>query len=41
MLVDRYPPLDLFAFVPKLLEEFEPELRELADSCRMTSCSKM
>lgn len=29
MLVDRYPPLDLFAFVPKLLAEFEPELREL------------
>lgn len=29
MLVERYDPTDLFAFVPKLVAEFEPELREL------------
>src|SRR3712207_3719169 len=29
MLVERYPPVSLFAFVPKLLCEFEPVLREL------------
>ena len=29
MLVDRYPPADLFALVPKLLADVEPELREL------------
>ena len=29
MLIDRYPPMALFAFVPKLLCEFEPVLREL------------
>ena len=29
MLVDRYPPADLFALVPKLLADFEPVLREL------------
>ena len=29
MLIDRYPPMDLFAFVPKLLCDFEPVLREL------------
>ncbi len=29
MLVDRYPPAQLFALVPKLLAEFEPVLREL------------
>jgi transposase, IS5 family len=29
MLIDRYPPVALFAFVPKLLCEFEPVLREL------------
>jgi IS5 family transposase len=29
MLTDRYPPVNLFAFVPKLVAEFEPELREL------------
>lgn len=28
MLIDRYPPLALFAFVPKLLCAFEPVLRE-------------
>jgi IS5 family transposase len=29
MIVDRYAPVNLFAFVPKLMAEFEPELREL------------
>jgi IS5 family transposase len=29
MLVERYPPVSLFAFVPKLLCDFEPVLREL------------
>jgi transposase, IS5 family len=29
MLVDRYPPMALFALVPKLLCDFEPVLREL------------
>lgn len=29
MLVDRYAPVDLFAFVPRLVADFEPELREL------------
>jgi transposase, IS5 family len=29
MLIDRYPRLELFAFVPKLLCDFEPVLREL------------
>ena len=29
MIVDRYDPMDLFAFVPKLQLEFEPELAEL------------
>lgn len=29
MLIDRYPPLALFAFVPKLLCDFEPVLRAL------------
>ena len=29
MLVERYPPVSLFAFVPKLLCEFEPVLRQL------------
>ena len=29
MLVERYPPVFLFAVVPKLLCEFEPVLREL------------
>lgn len=29
MLTDRYPPVNLFALVPKLVAEFEPELREL------------
>jgi transposase, IS5 family len=29
MLIDRYPPVELFAFVPKLLCEFEPVLCEL------------
>ena len=29
MLVDRYPPMDLFALVPPLLCAFEPVLREL------------
>src|ERR671938_895358 len=29
MIVDRYDPVDLFALVPKLLADFEPELREL------------
>ncbi|HEX2262292.1 MAG TPA: ISNCY family transposase, partial [Pseudonocardiaceae bacterium] len=29
MIVDRYPPENLFAVVPKLLADFEPELREL------------
>ncbi|MGH7037785.1 MAG: hypothetical protein ACREE4_02060 [Stellaceae bacterium] len=28
MLIDRYPPPALFAFVPKLLCDFEPVLRE-------------
>ncbi len=29
MIVDRYDPVNLFAFVPKLTADFEPELREL------------
>src|SRR5215213_5388443 len=29
MIVDRYPPVTLFAVVPKLVADFEPELREL------------
>jgi IS5 family transposase len=29
MIVDRYAPVNLFAFVPKLQADFEPELREL------------
>lgn len=29
MLVERYKPVNLFALVPKLYEDFEPELREL------------
>ncbi len=29
MLIDRYPPADLFALVPQLMAAFEPELREL------------
>src|SRR5918912_4104852 len=29
MLIDRYPPVALFAFVPKLLCDFEPVLRQL------------
>jgi transposase, IS5 family len=29
MLVDRYPPVDLFALVPALYADFEPVLREL------------
>src|SRR4051812_43917689 len=29
MIVDRYEPTNLFDFVPKLLADFEPELREL------------
>ena len=29
MLVDRYPPADLFALVPALYDSFEPVLREL------------
>ena len=29
MIVDRYDPLNLFALVPKLQMEFEPELAEL------------
>src|SRR5919206_2125646 len=29
MIVDRYDPVDLFALVPKLMADFEPELREL------------
>jgi IS5 family transposase len=29
MLIDRYPRVELFAFVPKLLCDFEPVLREL------------
>lgn len=29
MLVDRYPPADLFALVPRLMAEFEPVLRAL------------
>src|SRR5512147_2015322 len=29
MLVDCYPPMQLFALVPKLLGDFEPVLREL------------
>lgn len=29
MLIDRYPPVDLFALVPKLYADFEPVLREL------------
>ncbi len=29
MLVDRYPPMPLFALVPKLVADFEPVLREL------------
>jgi transposase, IS5 family len=29
MLVDRYPPMSLFALVPELVAEFEPVLREL------------
>jgi len=29
MIVDRYAPVNLFALVPKLMLEFEPELREL------------
>ncbi len=35
MLVDRYSPVALFAFVPKLLCDFEPVLRDLVrdDAC--------
>jgi IS5 family transposase len=29
MIIDRYPPENLFAVVPKLAADFEPELREL------------
>jgi transposase, IS5 family len=29
MIVDRYPPVNLFEIVPKRLMDFEPELREL------------
>ena len=29
MIVDRYPPENLFALVPKLVLDFEPELEEL------------
>jgi hypothetical protein len=29
MIVDRYAPRDLFALVPWLVDDFEPELREL------------
>ena len=29
MIVDRYDPVNLFAFVPKLMADFEPELRAL------------
>ena len=29
MIVDRYPPENLFALVPKLCADFAPELREL------------
>jgi transposase, IS5 family len=29
MIVDRYDPVNLFALVPKLVADFEPELREL------------
>lgn len=29
MLVDRYPPAQLFALVPQLMADFEPVLREL------------
>lgn len=29
MIVDRYDPVNLFEFVPKLQADFEPELREL------------
>src|SRR3712207_3670605 len=29
MLVERYPPMSLFALVPKLLCDFEPVLRQL------------
>ena len=29
MIVDRYPPVKLFALVPKLIADFEPVLREL------------
>src|SRR3712207_3268426 len=29
MIVDRYEPVNLFELVPKLLTDFEPELREL------------
>src|SRR3712207_5594197 len=29
MIVDRYEPVNLFELVPKLLADFEPELREL------------
>lgn len=29
MLIDRYPPANLFGLVPKLVADFEPDLREL------------
>ena len=29
MIIDRYPPENLFALIPQLASEFEPELREL------------
>src|SRR4028118_1956778 len=29
MIVERYDPVNLFALVPKLVADFEPELREL------------
>ncbi len=29
MIVERYDPVNLFEFVPKLQADFEPELREL------------
>ena len=29
MIRDRYAPVNLFALVPKLVTEFEPDLREL------------
>jgi len=29
MIIDRYEPVNLFALVPKLIADFEPELREL------------